>query len=59
MCTMSEHIDSNRLNTDLRYRFDYLSEFLHFTSDDITMLNTFAPIFSPRIPVIADTVYRK
>jgi hypothetical protein len=56
---MSEHIDGNRLNTDLRYRFDYLSKFLNFTSDDIAMLNTFAPILFPRIPVIADTVYRK
>ena len=56
---MSEHVDSNRLYTDLRYRFEYLSKFLHFTSDDIAMLNAFAPILFPRIPVIADTVYRK
>jgi hypothetical protein len=56
---MAEHIDGNRLNTDLRYRFDYLSKFLNFTSDDIAMLNTFAPIVFPVIPVIADTVYRK
>jgi len=56
---MTEHIDGNRLNSDLRYRFDYLSKFLNFTSDDIAMLNTFASILFPRIPVIADTVYRK
>ncbi|CAF2865670.1 unnamed protein product [Rotaria sp. Silwood2] len=56
---MTEHIDSNRLNSDLRYRFEYLSKFLNFTSDDIAMLNTFAPILFPRIPVITDTVYRK
>ncbi len=56
---MAEHIDGNRLNSDLRYRFDYLSKFLNFTSDDIAMLNTFAPIIFPSIPVIADTVYRK
>ena len=56
---MAEHIDSTRLNTDLRYRFEYLSKFLNFTSDDITMLNTFAPILFPLIPVMADTVYRK
>jgi hypothetical protein len=56
---MAEHIDGNQLNTDLRYRFDYLSKFLNFTSDDIAMLNTFAPIVFPVIPVIADTVYRK
>jgi hypothetical protein len=56
---MAEHIDENRLNSDLRYRFDYLSKFLNFTSNDIAMLNTFAPIVFPVIPVIADTVYRK
>jgi len=56
---MAEHIDGNRLQLDLRYRFEYLSKFLNFTSDDITMLNTFAPIVFPLIPVLSDTVYRK
>ncbi|CAF0906176.1 unnamed protein product [Rotaria sp. Silwood1] len=56
---MTEHIDHNQLTSDLRYRFEYLSKFLNFTSNDITMLNTFAPILFPRIPVITDTVYRK
>ncbi|CAF4173223.1 unnamed protein product [Rotaria sordida] len=56
---MAEHIDANRLHLDLRYRFDYLSKFLNFTSDDIAMLNTFAPLVFPLIPVISDTVYRK
>lgn len=57
--TMAEHVDDVRLHSDLRYRFDYLSKFLNFTSDDITMLNAFAPVLFPVIPVIADTVYRK
>jgi len=56
---MAEHIDGNRLQLDLRYRFEYLSKFLNFTSDDITMLNKFAPIVFPLIPVLSDTVYRK
>ncbi|UJR26981.1 hypothetical protein I4U23_008288 [Adineta vaga] len=56
---MAEHIESNRLNDDLRYRFEYLSKFLNFTSNDITTLNTFAPIIFPLIPVIVDSVYRK
>ncbi|CAF2868397.1 unnamed protein product [Rotaria sp. Silwood2] len=56
---MAEHIDTNRLHLDLRYRFDYLSKFLNFNSDDIAMLNTFAPIVFPLIPVLSDTVYRK
>lgn len=56
---MTERIDNNRLNNDLRYRFEYLSKFLNFTANDIAMLNAFAPILFPRIPVVADTVYRK
>lgn len=56
---MSEHIDTHRLGSDLRYRLDYISKFLSFTSDDIAMLNAFAPIVFPLIPVISDTVYRK
>ncbi len=55
---MAEHIDKTRLNTDLRYRFEYLSKFLNFTSNDITLLSTFAPIVFPLIPVIPDNVYR-
>jgi hypothetical protein len=56
---MTEHIDTNQVNNNLRYRFDYLSKFLNFTPDDIAMVNAFASILSPRIPVIVDTVYRK
>ncbi|CAF0949880.1 unnamed protein product [Adineta steineri] len=56
---MAEHIDCDRLNNDLRYRFEYLSKFLNFTINDITMLNTFSSIVLPVIPVIVDSVYRK
>jgi len=56
---MSEHIDSSRLSEDLRYRFEYISKFINFTNDDITALNTLAPIILPIIPVIVDAVYRK
>ncbi|CAF1335122.1 unnamed protein product [Adineta steineri] len=56
---MTEHIELKQLNSNLRYRFDYLSKFLNFTSDDIQLLNRFAVILLPRIPVVVDTVYRK
>jgi hypothetical protein len=56
---MTEHIDSRRLNEDLRYRFEYISKFLNFTNDDISSLNSFAPIALPLMPVIVDAVYRK
>ena len=56
---MAEHIDRTRLNTDLRYRFDYLSKVLDFTSADIAILNQISSILQPAIPVIVDNVYRK
>jgi len=56
---MAEHIDKNRLNTDLRYRFEYLSKFLNFTKEDIISLNTLAPIIFPRISYIVETIYKK
>ena len=56
---MTEHIDKHRLTSDLRYRLDYVTKFINFTADDIAMLNAFAPIVFPLIPVLSDTVYRK
>ncbi|CAF2273236.1 unnamed protein product [Rotaria magnacalcarata] len=56
---MAEHVDDLRLHTDPRYRFDYISKFLNFTQNDITMLNVLAPIIFPSVPVIIDTIYRK
>ncbi|CAF1042077.1 unnamed protein product [Rotaria sordida] len=56
---MTGHININQINSNFRYRFDYLSKFLNFTSNDIAMLNKFAIIFLSHIPVIVDTVYRK
>ncbi|CAF0845376.1 unnamed protein product [Adineta ricciae] len=56
---MTEHIDKTRLLTDIRYRFNYLSKFLHFTRDDIGILNEISKIILPLTPVIVDTIYRK
>ena len=56
---MTEHIDGERLNEDLRYRFEYLTKFVNFTDADINALNTSSTIIVPVIPVIVDSVYRK
>lgn len=56
---MSEHVEKDRLVHDIQYRFEYVSKFLNFTPADVALLNAFAPILLPRVPVIADTVYRK
>ena len=57
--TMAEHIETNLLNSDLRYRFDYISKFLNFTTDDIRILNDLAKIVRPLIPTVVDTMYQK
>jgi hypothetical protein len=56
---MTEHIDDEKLNVDIHYRFDFISKFINFTSEDIKILNNFANIILPVIPVIVDSVYRK
>ncbi|CAF1538118.1 unnamed protein product [Rotaria sp. Silwood1] len=55
----AENIDKNRLTTDIRYRFEYISKFLNFSQTDITILNKLSSIIQPLIPVIVDDVYRK
>ncbi|CAF1310567.1 unnamed protein product [Adineta ricciae] len=56
---MVEHIEKDKLETNVRYRFDYFSKFINFTSEDINALNTLAVAALPRMPVIVDGVYRK
>ena len=57
--TMCEHVDAERLQNDLRYRYEYLCKFLHFTPEDIATINEFSSQILPMIPVIVDRVYRK
>ncbi|UJR26982.1 hypothetical protein I4U23_008289 [Adineta vaga] len=56
---MGEHIDRHRLTTNLRYRFDYITKCIDFTSDDINMLNILAPIIIPLLPSIVEKAYKK
>ena len=55
---MTVHIDKDRLDTDIRYRFDYLANFLNFTNDDIAALNRFSKIAGPFIESVVDIVYQ-
>lgn len=56
---MVEHVDSHKLNEQLRYRFDFISRFIHFTEKDIAVLNSIASVVLPVVPVVVDQVYRK
>ncbi|CAF3026149.1 unnamed protein product [Rotaria socialis] len=56
---MAEHIDNDRLQNEIHYRFDYFSKLINFTTEAVTALNTFASAALPVIPDIVDSVYRK
>jgi Protoglobin len=52
-------IDESRLETDLRYRFAYLQEFIAFNEDDIAAIHAAAGPLSARVPSLVDAVYVK
>ena len=52
-----ENLDSARLNSDVEYRFAFLSKFLNFTKDDISVLNKIAPTLVPLVPTVVDAIY--
>jgi len=52
-------IDERRLESDLPYRFSYLSEFMGFTPDDIAAIHGAAPHLAPLVPGLVDAVYDK
>lgn len=55
----AEHIDREKLYTDLWYRFQYLAKFVGFGPDDIAALKQAAPLVAPVVPSIVDAVYVK
>ncbi|CAF1356865.1 unnamed protein product [Rotaria magnacalcarata] len=56
---MANHIEKRLLNTNVRYRFDYIAKFLNFTVDDIAVLNNFAKIAHPHIQTLVEVIYHK
>ena len=52
-------IDEPRLESDLKYRFEYLAEFVGFTDKDIAAIHAVAPALAPVIPTLVDAVYEK
>ena len=45
-----QHIDEPRLETDLAYRFGYLTEFMGFAEDDIAAIHGAAAHLAPLVP---------
>jgi hypothetical protein len=52
-------IDEPRLEKDLGYRFQYLTEFVGFTPDDAKAIRAAAPALAPLVPTLVDAVYAK
>lgn len=54
-----KHIDEALLESDLGYRFGYLSEFMEFGEDDVAAIHAAAPFLAPLVPTLVDAVYVK
>lgn len=52
-------IDESRLESDLGYRFSYLTEFVGFSDDDIAAIHGAASHLAPLVPALVDAVYDK
>ena len=53
------HIDEDRLEMDLGYRFGYLAEFIGFGEGDMAAIHGAAPHLAPLVPMLVDAVYEK
>jgi len=54
-----KHIDEQKLETDLEYRFNYLCEFMGFGETDIKTILGAAPLLAPVVPGLVTAVYDK
>ena len=52
-------IDEPRLESDLGYRFEYLTDFMEFSSEDIETIHGAAEALAPLVPSLVDAVYDK
>jgi hypothetical protein len=52
-----KHVDEPRLETDLAYRFHYLSEFIGFGAAEVATIHAAAPALAPLVPNLVNAVY--
>ncbi len=52
-------IDETKLESDVGYRFQYLTEFMGFGEADIAAIHGAAPAVAPLVPALVDAVYDK
>ena len=51
------HVNEQRLESDLSYRFHYLSEFVGFGAEDIAAIHAAASALAPVVPALVNAVY--
>lgn len=54
-----KHINEQRLESDLAYRFQYLAEFMDFGETDINAIHGAASAIAPLVPSLVNAVYDK
>lgn len=52
-----KHIDEPRLESDLAYRFSYVTEFMGLTEEDVQAIHGAAGALGPVVPDLVDAVY--
>jgi hypothetical protein len=52
-------INEERLESDLSYRFHYVSEFMGFGTEDVAAIHASAPVLAPLVPTLVNAVYQK
>jgi hypothetical protein len=53
------HVNEERLESDLGYRFHYLSKFMGFGEEDIAAIHGSASVLAPVVPTLVDAVYQQ
>jgi len=53
------HIDGQKLEEDVKYRFKYLTDFMEFGEEDARVMKLVGAKLAPLIPVVVDAVYNK
>jgi hypothetical protein len=53
------HVNEGRLESDLGYRFHYVSEFMGFGAEDVDAIHAAAAVLAPLVPTLVDAVYQQ
>ncbi|KAL9658547.1 hypothetical protein ABK040_006086 [Willaertia magna] len=55
----TEHVEEYQLDTDILYRFNYVTKFIGFDNEDVKAILESKDLVAPAVPIIVDAVYEK